>query len=62
MRYILTYTETKNRITSMGNNRFNAQSDTEAAECVKNLLKDKDVTDITLWRRGEFVMLGRENI
>ena len=62
MRYILTYTETKNRITSMGNNRFNAQSDTEAAEYVKNLLKDKDVTDITLWRRGEFVMLGRENI
>ena len=62
MRYILTYTETKNGTTGMGNNRFSAQSDTEAAEYVKNLLKDKDVTDITLWRRGEFVILGRESI
>ena len=62
MKYILTYTETKNGITGMGNSRFNAQSDTEAAEYVKNLLKDKDVTDITLWRRGEFVILGRESI
>jgi L-lactate utilization protein LutB len=62
VRYILTYTETKNGITSMGNSRFNAQSDIEAAEYVKNLLKDKDVTDITLWRRGDFVILGRESI
>jgi hypothetical protein len=62
VRYILTYTETKNGITSMGNSRFNAQSDIEAGECVKNLLKDKDVTDITLWRRGDFVILGRESI
>ena len=62
MRYILTYTETKNGITSMGNSRFSAQSDIEASEYVKNLLKDKDVTDITLWRRGDFVILGRESI
>ncbi len=62
MRYILTYTETKNGITSMGNNRFNAQSDTEAGEYVRNLLDGRDVTDITLWRRGDFVMLGRESI
>lgn len=62
MRYILTYTETKNGITSMGNSRFNAQSDIEASEYVKTLLDGKDVTDITLWRRGEFVILGRESI
>ncbi len=62
MRYILTYTETKNGITSMGSSRFNAQSDTEAGEYVRNLLDGKDVTDITLWRRGDFVMLGRESI
>ena len=62
MRYILTYTETKNGITSMGNSRFNAQSDIEASEYVKTLLDGKDVTDITLWRRGDFVMLGRESI
>ena len=62
MRYILTYTETKNGITSMGNSRFSAQSDTEAGEYVRNLLDGKDVTDITLWRRGDFVILGRESI
>jgi hypothetical protein len=62
MKYILTYTETKNGITSMGNSRFNAQSDIEASEYVKTLLDGKDVTDITLWRRGDFVMLGRESI
>ena len=62
MRYILTYTETKNGITSMGSSRFNAQSDTEAGEYVKTLLDGKDVTDIKLWRRGEFVILGRESI
>jgi hypothetical protein len=62
VRYILTYTETKNGITSMGNSRFNAQSDIEASEYVKTLLDGKDVTDITLWRRGDFVMLGRESI
>ena len=62
MRYILTYTETKNGITSMGNSRFNAQSDIEASEYVKTFLDGKDVTDITLWRRGDFVILGRESI
>jgi predicted lipid carrier protein YhbT len=62
VRYILTYTETKNGITSMGNSRFSAQSDTEAGEYIRNLLDGRDVTDITLWRRGDFVMLGRESI
>lgn len=62
MRYILTYTETKNGITSMGSSRFNAQSDAEAGEYVRNLLDGKEATDITLWRRGEFVILGRESI
>ena len=58
MRYILTYTETKNGITSMGGSRFNAQSDTEAVKYVKTLLDGKDVTDITLWRRGRFCNTG----
>jgi hypothetical protein len=62
VKYILTYTETKNGITSMGNSRFSAQSDIEAGEYVRNLLGGRDVTDITLWRRGDFVMLGRESI
>ncbi len=62
MRYILTYTETKNGIISMGGSRFNAQSDTEAVKYVKTLLDGKEATDITLWRRGDFVILGRESI
>lgn len=62
MRYILTYTETKNGAVSAGKNLFNASSDSEATEYAKNLLKSRNVTDITLWRRGDFVILGRESI
>lgn len=62
MRYILTYTETKNGAVSAGKNLFNAPSDSEATEYAKNLLKSRNVTDITLWRRGDFVILGRESI
>ena len=46
----------------MGGSRFNAQSDTEAVKYVKTLLDGKEATDITLWRRGDFVILGRESI
>lgn len=62
MRYILTYTETNKGTTGQGNRYITAYTDTEAIRKTEELLKDKDVTDITLWRRGEFVMLGRESI
>jgi hypothetical protein len=62
VRYILTYTETNKGTTGQGNRYITANTDTEAIKKVEALLKDKDVTDITLWRRGDFVILGRESI
>jgi hypothetical protein len=62
VRYILTYTEDINGMIAKNENYITAASDTEATEQVKALLKDRDATDITLWRRGDFVILGREGI
>lgn len=62
MRYILTYSEIKNEMSTANDNHFSAKSDTEAINYVERLLKDRDTTDITLWRRGDFVILGRESI
>lgn len=62
MRYILTYNETKNETSFARDTRLTAGSDTEAIEYTKNLLKGKEATDITLWRRGDFVILGRESV
>lgn len=62
MRYILTYSEIKNEMSTAKDNHFNAVTDTEAIDYVRQLLSGKEATDITLWRRGDFVILGREGI
>lgn len=60
MRYLLTYNETAKEMKSAQSACLFANSDTEAAEQTKGILQNKEVNNVTLWRRGDFVILGRE--
>ncbi len=62
MRYLLTYTETVNDCVYKKDLKFRADSDAFAIQHVKEVLTGRDVTDITLWRWGDFVILGREAV
>lgn len=62
MRYILTYSEIVDDTSFARDKHFTASSDSEAEEQVKELLDGKETKDITLWRRGDFVILGRESV
>lgn len=62
MRYDLTYKEIINGRMVAKNARIKAESDTEAIEQAKQLLAGREVTDISIWRKGDFVVLGRESL
>jgi hypothetical protein len=62
VRYILTYSEIVNETSFARGVHLSEPSDASAIERAKQLLRGKEVKDITLYRRGDFVMLGRESV